>query len=114
LAVLSSVANVHALLLIVDGAPLKDGIAVVLVWNAVSWAGLATGSVDGWLVNAWRLGDPMAVVIGEEGLGWSSGCAAWLLIQPPDQRGSSASQRRGLRSCGRQARADDPPRVNGG
>jgi hypothetical protein len=95
------VANVHALLLIADGAPLHDGIAAVLVWNAVSWAGLATGSVDGWLVNAWRLGDPMAVVIGEEGLGWSSGSAAWLLIQPPVQRGSSASQRSGLRSCGR-------------
>jgi hypothetical protein len=114
LAVLSSVANVHALPLVVAGAPLRDGIAAVLVWNAVSWAGLATGSDDGWLVNAWRLGDPMAVVIDEEGLGWSSGCAVWLLIQPPDQRGSSASQRRGLRSCGRQPRADDPPRVNGG
>jgi hypothetical protein len=47
LAVLSSVANVDALLLIADGAPLHDGIAAVLVWNAVSWAGLATGSVDG-------------------------------------------------------------------
>jgi hypothetical protein len=47
LAVLSSVANVHALLLIVDGAPLNGGIAAVLVGNAVSWAGLAAGSVDG-------------------------------------------------------------------